>query len=67
MSDRIGVDAEGIQVAEDDGFAYRLTPCCSASVTGSAGICCRACYEQVDWRYADDPQEPIEWTEADDA
>lgn len=47
----VGQDEVGL-IAEIDGFRFYLTPCCNASAKGSAnsptGVCCRACYEDID-------------------
>jgi hypothetical protein len=57
----IGIDSEGFKVADDDGFRYRLTPCCGASTTGTdEGVVCRSCYEPTDWRVDDSPTEIVE-------
>lgn len=49
----VGTDHVGT-IARQDGFAYYLTACCQASAKGSAnvasGVCCRACYAEVDPR-----------------
>lgn len=45
----IGIDKVGELVAESDGFAYTLTPCCGASYKGCDGyIGCRSCYGELD-------------------
>lgn len=49
----LGVTSDGYVVAEADGLAYGLTPCCGASATGSfvddePAIVCRSCYDEVD-------------------
>ncbi len=44
-----GLDSSGNVVADVDGLAYPLTPCCSASGKGGTfGVVCRACYMPVD-------------------
>lgn len=69
----LGFDAQGREVAVNDGVIFLLTPCCSATGKGtvncSTGLCCRGCYEELyDWEYGmswtvGDPTAPIIVTE----
>lgn len=47
----IGEHPEWGTIAETEGIAYILTPCCQASAKGSVnsstGVCCRACYREL--------------------
>ena len=55
----VGVDYDGDLVGEDHGMLYALTPCCHASGKGMGHdgdegyVGCRACHEEVDWKYGD--------------
>ncbi|HNI35843.1 MAG TPA: hypothetical protein PLV93_10610 [Microthrixaceae bacterium] len=55
----LGEDSIGKIAVGPDEFRFYLTPCCEASVTGTAdGVACRACYEVVDPLLGGTPPDP---------
>ena len=57
----IGYDEVGM-IAEYDGQPFYITDCCGASAKGSAnsrtGVCCRACYREIDPMLDSIPDKP---------